>query len=61
MIDKMYSKKEVAEKLGFTTRTIENMMKSGVLKYVKIANRIRFKESDIIRLIDGKQAQGGEE
>jgi excisionase family DNA binding protein len=60
-IEKLYTKKEVAELLSLTTRTIENLMKSGELPFVKVANRVRFKESDIKALIgDDENENGGE-
>lgn len=52
MLEKMYSKKEVAEILGVTTRTIENLMNADKLPSVLIGNRRKFKESDIQRLMD---------
>jgi excisionase family DNA binding protein len=52
MLEKMYSKKEVAELLGVTTRTIENLMNADKLPSVLIGNRRKFKESDIQRLMD---------
>ena len=51
MLERMYSKKEVAELLGVTTRTIENFMNDGKLPSVLISNRRKFKESDIEKLM----------
>lgn len=50
MVEKMFSKKEVAELLGVTTRTIDNYLSSGIIQGIQIGNRWRFPESEIERI-----------
>ena len=50
MIEKFYSKKEVAELLGVTVRTIENYMKAGQISGIQVGNRWRFPESEVERI-----------
>ena len=50
MVEKMYSKKEVAELLGVTVRTIENYINAGLITGVRIGSRWRFPESEIARI-----------
>lgn len=50
MVEKMYSKKEVAELLGVTVRTIENYINAGLITGVRIGSRWRFPESEIERI-----------
>lgn len=54
MIEQLYTKKEIAKLLGFSIRTIEKMMKSGELMPVKVSKSIRFRESDVKKLIQAE-------
>lgn len=40
--DKTATKKDVAEFLGVTTRTVENQMKAGIIPYWKVGRLCRF-------------------
>lgn len=48
---KYLNKKQVAEKLGLTTKTIENYIKDGKIKAYKIGGRVAILEQDLYDLI----------
>lgn len=45
--------KETAEKLGVDVSTLWRWDKSGYLKKIKIGSKIRYRESDVLRLVEG--------
>ena len=53
MRDKYLTKREVAELLRVTPRTIDNMMKKGWVVYHKIGRTVRFKLADIDQHLNG--------
>jgi len=50
----MLTKKEVAGLLKISMNTINNMMKRGDLKFVRIGKHVRFLEDDIDRIMKGE-------
>jgi excisionase family DNA binding protein len=46
---RILTKKQAAELLHITTRTVEDWMKRGLLPYLKIGRTVRFKEDDLMR------------
>ena len=46
-MEELYTKTDLAEQLSVSVGTINNHMKSGELKYVKIGKAVRFVESDV--------------
>ena len=46
-MQELYTKIDLAEQLSVSVGTIDNHMKSGNLKYVKIGKSVRFTEEDI--------------
>ena len=53
-MNKLMSVKELAEYLGYTQRTIYNMIERGDIPYVKIGKEYRFKSDDVDKLISGE-------
>jgi len=43
----LYSKKEIAQKLGVSVKTIERKIIEGILPYYKIGTIVRFDENSI--------------
>jgi excisionase family DNA binding protein len=54
VVDKLYTIPEVAEIIKCSRRGVEEWIKSGKLKHVKIGRLIRIKEKDLQNFIDGK-------
>lgn len=48
----LLSRKEVAEFLKISLRTVSNLQSEGKLPYIRIGNRIYFKKSDIIDALE---------
>ncbi len=46
-IEPFINKREVAKRLGNTTRTVDNMMRRGLLPYYKIGRSVAFKWSEV--------------
>ena len=46
-MENLYTKIDLSEQLSLSIGTIDNHMKSGNLKYLKIGKAVRFKDSDI--------------
>lgn len=51
--EKYFTAKETADKLGVDVSTLWRWDKSGYLKKIKIGNKIRYRESDVLRLMEG--------
>ena len=47
------SARETADKLGVDVSTLWRWNKSGYLKKIKVGNKTRYRESDIIKLMEG--------
>jgi excisionase family DNA binding protein len=47
-MNKLLSTKELAEKLGVTTRTIANLMLRRKIPYLKVGNRNRFDSDQVL-------------
>jgi len=52
--DKLLRKREVAERWSCSLRTVEREVQDGNLTRVKIRGGVRFRESEVNRLINGK-------
>ena len=53
--DKLLRKREVAELLACSLRTVEREVLSGKLKKVKIRAGVRFRESEVNQIINGSK------
>ena len=51
--DKYFTAQEAAEKLGVDVSTLWRWDKSGYLKKIKVGNKIRYRESDVLKLMEG--------
>lgn len=51
MTDKLLTKKEVAEKFGVTTRTVNRWRNRGLLKAVVVGRVVRFRPDDVEAVI----------
>lgn len=51
--DKLLRKREVAERLACSLRTVEREANAGHLTRVKIRGGVRFRESEVQRMING--------
>jgi DNA binding domain, excisionase family len=49
-VEKMLTKKQVAEMLQVSERTIDRMREAG-LPYIKVCRQVRFNESDVLKFI----------
>ena len=52
--DELISIKKVMEMLGVTGATLWRWDKMGILKKVRVGNRVYYRHSDIIRIADGQ-------
>ena len=46
-VEPFINKREVAQRLGNTTRTVDNMMRRGMIPYYKLGYRVAFRWSEI--------------
>ena len=51
--EKLLRKREVAERLACSTRTVEREVNCGRLPRVKVRGGVRFRESDVLKIING--------
>lgn len=51
--EKYFTAEEAAEKLGVTKTTLWRWAKTGYLKKNKVGNKILYKESDVLKLMEG--------
>lgn len=56
-MEKLYKPNEVAEILGFTTKTVQNYISEGKINAVKVLGSNRVKQSEIERLINGSKEE----
>ena len=52
-LEKYLTAQETAEKLGVDVSTLWRWDKTGYLKKIKVGNKTRYRESDIIKLMEG--------
>ena len=52
--DKLMRKREVAERLACSLRTVERESNAGRLTRIKVRGGVRFRESEVQRIIGGK-------
>jgi excisionase family DNA binding protein len=53
MVEKLVSKKEVAERLGVSVRSVDRLIAKGVLRRIKILGAVRFRFSDVLLIMEG--------
>ena len=53
MKTKLLTKKDVAAALSMSTRSVDRLVASGVLKPIRILRSVRFNPADIFRIIQG--------
>jgi excisionase family DNA binding protein len=51
--DRLLNKKQMAELLNVTPRSVDNWMKRGLLPYLKIGRSVRFDGGNVFRHLDG--------
>lgn len=56
---KLYIPEEVADLLGFKTRTIKEWLRTGKIPGIKIGNNWRVRQKDLAEFLE-KQKSGGE-
>jgi excisionase family DNA binding protein len=54
--DKLLRKWEVADRLACSLRTVEREVNEGRLTRVKVRGGVRFRESEILRIINGRKS-----
>jgi excisionase family DNA binding protein len=58
MIDPMLTKREVAARLRFSVRAVDNWMKRGLIPYLKIGRSVRFRWGEIERHLGALESRG---
>jgi excisionase family DNA binding protein len=53
LADKLLRKREAADRLACSLRTVEREANEGRLTRVKVRGGVRFRESEILRIING--------
>lgn len=48
----LYSKKEAAEYLGASVRTVERMIASGAISKIKLRGLVRIRRSELVNLVE---------
>ena len=51
--EKYLTAQETADKLGVDVSTLWRWDKSGYLRKIKVGNKIRYRESDVLKLMEG--------
>ena len=51
--EKYLTAQETADKLGVDMSTLWRWDKSGYLRKIKVGNKIRYRESDVLKLMEG--------
>jgi len=52
VFERLVSKREVAERLGLSLRSIDRLIAKGVLRRVKILGAVRFRLSDVVAIME---------
>lgn len=52
--DRLIRKQEVAERLACCLRTVEREASAGRLPRIKVRGGVRFRESDVLKIINGQ-------
>lgn len=58
MFDPMLTKREVAARLRFSVRAVDNWMKRGLIPYMKIGRSVRFRWGEIERHLGALESRG---
>ncbi len=58
--ENLMSKKEVAEYLSVSTKTIERLVQRGELPQYKIGKTVRYKKEDVEKYLESIKEVGGE-
>lgn len=58
MIDPMLNKREIAARLRFSVRGVDNWMKRGLIPYLKIGRSVRFRWSEVERHLGSLESRG---
>ena len=51
--DQLVSKKEVAQRLALSVRTVDRLTAKGVLRRVKVLGAVRFRLSEVLTIVNG--------
>ena len=51
-VERLVSKKQVAERLALSVRTVDRLMAKGVLRRVKVLGAVRFRLSEVLAIIN---------
>jgi excisionase family DNA binding protein len=51
--DQLVSKREVAQRLALSVRTVDRLTAKGVLRRVKVLGAVRFRLSDVLTIVNG--------
>ena len=54
--ERLVSKKEVAERLALSERSIDRLTAKGALRRVKVLGAVRFRLSEVVAIIEGGAA-----
>ena len=58
MIDPMLNKRELAARMRFSVRAVDNWMKRGLIPYLKIGRSVRFRWSEVERHLGALESRG---
>jgi len=53
--DRLLKKRDVADRFGCSLRTVEREVVDGHLKKIKVRGGVRFRESEVNRIINGNK------
>jgi excisionase family DNA binding protein len=54
--EKLVSKREVAERLSLSLRSVDRLTAKGALRRVRVLGSVRFRLSDVLAIIEGGAA-----
>jgi len=54
-LEQMFTAKQVMEKLNISKATLYRLMQRGELHSYKVGRSVRFKESDIVKYLEGQK------
>jgi excisionase family DNA binding protein len=58
MIDPLLNKREIAQRLRFSVRSVDGWMKRGLIPYLKIGRSVRFRWSEVERHLGALESRG---